>query len=52
MNIYVYLKLTKHGAVAHTHTPCLVIANMVDVGEVRIKKFVKPLIVTPLLWVL
>ena len=35
------MKLTKHGAITHTHThthkftPCLVLANVVDIGEVR-----------------
>ena len=28
-------KLTRHGTITHTHTPCLVIANMVDIGKVR-----------------
>ena len=29
------MKLTKHGAIIPTHTPCLVIANMVDMEAVR-----------------
>ena len=24
-------KLTRHGAITHTHTPCLLIANMADI---------------------
>ena len=27
------MKLTKHGAIIPTHTPCLVIANMADMME-------------------
>ena len=29
------MKLTKHGAIIPTHTPCLVIANMVDMERVQ-----------------
>ena len=29
------MELTKHGAIIPTHTPCLVIANMVDMEEVQ-----------------
>ena len=29
------MKLTKHGAI-NTHTPCLIIADMADMEEVRI----------------
>ena len=29
------MKLTKHGAIIPTHTPCLVTANIVDMEEVQ-----------------
>ena len=29
------MKLTKHGAIIPTHTPCLVIANMADMEAVQ-----------------
>ena len=28
------MKLTRHGAITRTHTPCLVVANMAHVGHV------------------
>ena len=35
MSAITIMKLTKHGAIIPTHTPCLEIANMTDMEAVR-----------------